>query len=73
MAVYTGSDVQSLVPVAQNDNAGSSSETSSVSFQAISGTEYQIAVDTVNGAEGLIVVSWHDLSWLLPMMHLILE
>lgn len=73
LAVYTGSQVQSLVLVAQNDNAGGGTSASSVSFQAVSGTEYQIAVDTAGGTEGTIVLNWSALSWLSPILQLILE
>lgn len=72
LAVYTGSQLQSLVPVAQNDNAGSAG-TSSVSFQATAGTPYQIAVDTVSGVEGMIIVNWHDSGWLAPILQMILD
>lgn len=73
LAVYTGSDVQSLVPIAQNDDDASGTGTSSVSFQALAGTEYRIAADAVGGVEGAIVLNWYGLQWLPPVLQLLLE
>jgi uncharacterized repeat protein (TIGR01451 family) len=58
LAVYTGTALSSLVYVAANDNDGSADNTSGVSFVAEAGTTYQIAVDGVNGATGLILLNW---------------
>jgi hypothetical protein len=59
LAVYTGSDVAALNPVASNDDStrcGTGAKTSSVSFAAVAGTDYAIAVDgTASGALRLIV------------------
>ena len=44
LAVYTGSSVSGLIPVASNDNAGVDVQ-SRVTFRAIEGTTYKIAVD----------------------------
>ncbi len=46
--IYIGSAIESLASVAANDNSGLSAEgaeTSSVTFEAVRGTSYQIAVD----------------------------
>lgn len=56
LAVYTGTVLASLTPVASNDNAGGNS-TSRLSFPAVSGTTYQIAVDGKNGATGLTLLA----------------
>lgn len=50
LAVYTGTDIASLSPVASNDDFNGS--TSRVSFIAIAGTTYQIAVDGFRGETG---------------------
>jgi hypothetical protein len=59
LAVYTGSSLNSLTPVASNDDApipsigieckGTDSE---VRLEAVAGTEYKIAVDGANGTVG---------------------
>jgi subtilisin family serine protease len=53
LAVYTGSSVSSLTPVASNDNGGQCG-TSQLTFTPAAGTTYRIAVDGYNGAEGTI-------------------
>jgi hypothetical protein len=59
LAVYTGSQLANLSPVASNDDAGSKppdercedlSGASEISFEAAAGTTYRIAVDTKDGA-----------------------
>jgi hypothetical protein len=57
LAVYTGSVVSNLVKIAANDDENSRSFNSAVSFQAVAGTQYQIAVDGKNGASGTIVLN----------------
>jgi Divergent InlB B-repeat domain len=56
VAVYTGSTVNALTPVASSDDAGSgcSSVDADVEFTATAGTTYRIAVDGKNGSEGSI-------------------
>ena len=58
LAVYTGAAVNALTPVASNDDAAgaspderceSSTGSSEVEFDAVSGAAYKIAVDTKNG------------------------
>ncbi len=55
LAVYTGEVVDSLTPVASNDNAftGQPLNGSMVRFAAVAGTTYVIAVDGNGGATGL--------------------
>jgi len=55
LAAYTGPSVASLTAVATN-LAGAGTNTSYVSFAALSGTTYQIAVDGYNGATGTVAV-----------------
>ena len=50
LAIYTGSSVNSLTPVASNDD--SCAEGSAVSFRANAGQTYHIAVDGAGGAIG---------------------
>ena len=59
LAVYTGTVVTDLTSVASNDNDGSAGNTSGVSFTAQAGTTYQIAVDGVNGAVGMVLLNWN--------------
>jgi C1A family cysteine protease len=56
LAVYTGGLVGNLSPVAANDDEPGAL-TSSVSFIAMAGVTYQIAVDSYSGASGTIVLS----------------
>lgn len=57
LAVYTGSTVNALTLVAENDNV-SGTTTSAVTWTAQAGTQYQIAVDGFGGAQGAITVRW---------------
>jgi len=54
LAVYTGSSVNALTPVASNDNGapGCQPTDSAVRFEADAGTTYRIAVDGKDGGEG---------------------
>ena len=57
MAVYTGNAVNALTLVASNDDSGA--ETAScVAFNAVSGQEYRIAVDSVGASSGTLVLNW---------------
>jgi uncharacterized repeat protein (TIGR01451 family) len=58
LAVYTGTGVGALTPIAANDNDGTAGNTSSVLFQAQAGKEYEFAVDGFNGAAGSTLLSW---------------
>ncbi|MGI8758064.1 MAG: hypothetical protein ACR2K0_02030, partial [Acidimicrobiales bacterium] len=57
LAVYTGSSVSTLAPLASNDNA-SGDFTSALNFPATAGAEYRIAVDGFSGATGSVVLNW---------------
>ena len=56
LAVYTGSGVGSLTPVASNDNASGAMTTSELSFTATGGVTYSIAVAGKVGASGLAML-----------------
>jgi predicted phage tail protein len=55
LAVYTGTAVGSLLRIAANDDAPNLL-TSKVTFTAVAGQTYQIAVDGYNGASGTIAL-----------------
>lgn len=57
LAVYTGSGVATLAPVAANDDSGGLF-TSSASFSAFQGTTYFIAVDGYGAESGNISLRW---------------
>jgi parallel beta-helix repeat protein len=61
LAVYTGSglDFASLRPVACDNNSGTNGRTSRVTFQAVAGTIYYIAVDGVGGATGTVQLNYN--------------
>ena len=52
LAVYKGNSVSALTLVAANDDTSNFDRTSAVSFNAVAGTTYHIAVDGYNGAQG---------------------
>jgi hypothetical protein len=60
MAAYTGSEPTSLTPVpsAISDDDAAGYLNSQVSFYAVKGTTYLIAVDGFFGARGNVVLSW---------------
>ncbi|QTA83685.1 Uncharacterized protein dnl_60990 [Desulfonema limicola] len=58
LGVYTGTDITSLSEITSNDDDGSSNNTSGISFNAVSGTTYYIAVDGYGGLWGNIVINW---------------
>jgi hypothetical protein len=58
LAVYTGSAVNALTQVAANDDGGVDL-TSTVTFPAVGGTTYQIAVDGYYGASGTLNLRWN--------------
>ncbi|HEV7406592.1 MAG TPA: IPT/TIG domain-containing protein [Chthoniobacteraceae bacterium] len=57
LGVYSGQAVDSLTPVASNDDDPAGGNTSVVAINAVAGTAYQIAVDGLNGASGAIALS----------------
>lgn len=62
LAVYTGSAIASLATVAANDDGGGSG-TSALSFTAVAGTTYMLAVDGKAGARGTASLSWQLSAW----------
>ncbi len=56
LAVYTGSAINALTLVAQNDEDATGTGTSSLTFMAIAGTSYRIAVDGYAGGSGSIAL-----------------
>lgn len=58
LAVYTGSSVSGLTPIASNDDVSSSDLTSQVTFNAVAGVTYRIAVDGFGGATGSLSLNW---------------
>jgi hypothetical protein len=55
LAVYTGTQVDMLTPVASNDDGCGTQ--SILTFPAVAGTEYRIALDTFNGVGGSLAMS----------------
>lgn len=58
LAVYSGDSLGSLVPVAANDDSADF-PLSGLSFPAVAGTTYFIAVDGHDGAAGKVGLEWH--------------
>jgi hypothetical protein len=57
LAVYTGSALGALTPVASNDDSsGSCSPQSRVVFEAVANTTYRIAIDGKGGAQGPVAL-----------------
>jgi len=52
LAVYTGTSVSALTQVAANVTDGSAGNTSGLTFPAVAGTTYYVALDGYNGASG---------------------
>ncbi len=61
LAVYTGNTVSNLTAIASNDDdaGGAGLVTSRLWFNAVAGTNYQIAVDGFGGVTGNIVLNWN--------------
>jgi hypothetical protein len=55
LAVYTGTNIAKLTPVAADDDSGGFF-TSLVTFNCVAGTDYQIDVDGFRGASGQVVL-----------------
>ena len=64
LAVYSGSSLNALTAVASNDDT-KTSQTSAVSFAAVAGQTYRIAVDGYSNAVGNLTLNW-DLKLPLP-------
>jgi PASTA domain len=60
LAVYTGDELTNLQETASNDNGCDSQ--SRLTFTALAGTTYRVAVDGANGAAGFFELSW----WMAP-------
>ena len=59
LAVYTGSSVNALTPIVKNDDVDPGVVTiSTVQFNAVGGTTYQIAVDGFDAAQGNICLNF---------------
>jgi len=58
LGVYTGTSVNGLTEIASNDDAPGLGTKSAVTFTAVAGTTYRIAVDGFNGASGSITLNW---------------
>lgn len=61
LAIYIGNSLSTLSLVASNNNSGGLL-TSAVTFNAVSGSAYRIAIDGNSGAEGNVVLTWTYLS-----------
>jgi hypothetical protein len=61
MAVYTGNSVSGLTLIVSNDDIGGTPHNllSQVSFNAIGGTTYLIAVDGYNAKRGYVTLNWN--------------
>src|SRR2546427_195941 len=68
LAVYTGGSVGSLTTVASNDDIDYASRNlqSRVTFTAVGGTLYRIAVDGYGGASGNVSLNWGQASSVPP-------
>jgi len=55
LAVYTGNSVSGLTRIASDDDSGGNG-TSKLTFSAIAGTSYQIAVDGYGGVSGAVIL-----------------
>jgi hypothetical protein len=64
IAVYTGTALDSLAKVAENDDAAPGDTASTVAFDVVAGTTYRVQVDGWNGTDhppwyGPLHLSWH--------------
>ena len=57
LAAYVGDDPRQLTEIASDDDGGPF-HTSRITFNAVVGTRYRIAVDGFNGAAGYLVLRW---------------
>lgn len=71
LAVYTGSAVNALTPIASNDDATTNCNRSRLTFTPVTGTVYRIAVDGKNGANGNLTLRWAQVSVPLPDLSLV--
>ncbi|MDB6149846.1 MAG: peptidase and in kexin sedolisin [Chthoniobacter sp.] len=69
LAIYTGTALASLTPIASNDDAvGSGGVNSQVTFQATAGVTYLVAIDGYRGASGNFVLNGSAPSSSLPVV-----
>jgi hypothetical protein len=68
LAVYTGTNIDALTRIVQDDNDCPDEWGARVSFTASAGQEYRIAVDGAYGYQGDIVLHWNR-SVLAPVNH----
>ncbi len=57
LAIYTGTAVNALTPIASDNDSGSNGA-SRLGFTAVSNTTYRIAVDGAPGASGVVRLNW---------------
>ncbi|MCL7489253.1 MAG: hypothetical protein M8357_13890 [Desulfobulbaceae bacterium] len=65
LAVYTGTTVDGLTRLKDNDDEGSGLQ-SRVVFSATGGTIYHIAIDGYQGLQGSVALNWQELAQLPP-------
>ncbi|HJT82439.1 MAG TPA: hypothetical protein VJ719_14690, partial [Chthoniobacterales bacterium] len=58
LAIYTGNTLGGLTLIAGNDDAATGGTQSSVTFNAVAGVTYLIAIDGYNGASGATALHW---------------
>ena len=69
LAIYTGDAVEKLVRVVPSSvNTPSDEGASRLSFHAVAGTEYKIAMDTPDGDAGILTLRWEEgyVHWVQP-------
>jgi hypothetical protein len=71
LAVYTGSSVGALTPVASSANISSNNVHSRLTFTPVAGTVYRIAVDGFNDAQGSLTLRWVQASVPLPDLSIV--
>jgi Ca2+-binding RTX toxin-like protein len=60
LAVYTGTDVATLTPIASNDDTNTSLQ-SQVRFTATAGVTYRIAIAGFNTTSGFLTLTWRQI------------
>jgi len=71
LAVYTGSSVSALTPIASNNDMNANSTRSRVTFTPAAGTVYMIAVDGNNGVMGNFTLRWAQATTPLPDLSIV--
>lgn len=70
LAVYTGESLNGLTEVTGDEDRGGFL-TSEVRFNALAGTEYQVAIDGYVGAAGEVVLSWELIQGALALPEIV--